>query len=284
MDPYPFLAQQPPGIGHIEVRYVAVNGEKAKIDRNGVTLTECLRKEMSLQGVHAVYWGRQVEDALKEVFMASPYFWQHIQIHSKDMWQMEQTVRRVLKKDAKLFTNNQKEALIAAVKSRGEKFENKFSYISKDWVFRYHRYVLEPHYAISRSILIPTEDSMWYATIQLYPRIFYEERDKNVLWRKGGIKLERLAYNQQTDEWSRSDDNYKAAKTFEIAWYCNPEIPILTPMIAGVHHIVDDVISETAEPATKTETSPDVPQSATKAPIKAILKAKTPVKTILKAK
>jgi len=229
------MSDIPPHLEHFEIRYLEVSGDKTRINRNGYNVSHALRQEIGLKGVHSTHWGGCVSDAISATFATSPHFWDHLQVHSREIWNMEQTVRRVLKKDAKNFTSNNKQGLESAIKNKGSNFDRKFSYIYNDWLKRFHSYIQEPSNAIFNTLIIPTETSKWFVTVQLYPRIFYEDQEKHILWRKGGMKMEQLKWDPTTSEWIRTEENYKNAKTVEIAWYCSGDAP-------GVYELKDDKI------------------------------------------
>jgi hypothetical protein len=224
-------------LDHIEVRYLTVSDNKT--GREVASLSQCLRTELGLKGVTSTFWGKVVLDTILSVFAISPGFWQHVQTHAREMWNMEQTARRLLKTDAKYFTGNQEAALAGVIQSRGVKFDRKYSYIYTDWLKKFHNYIQEPNYAIANSITIPSDDAVWYITIQLYPRIFYEDQNTGIFWRKGGIKMEKLIWNEDLDEWVRSYENHNNAKTIEIAWHCSETEEQSS---AGVHTLKNDTI------------------------------------------
>lgn len=242
MDTTPFC---PPSIEHIEIRYRYVKTDVPKIDRTGVSIVECLTKELGLKGNHAVYWGKYIMDSLYETFNTSPHFWQHIQIDSRAIWEKAQAVRRIVgTENARFFTNNMQKAFADAIQARGYHFNKKFSHLYTTWIHEYNNYIVEPSYAIFRSVTIPTEDSMWYVTIQLYPSIFYEDKANNSkLWRKGGIKFEQLVLVEGV--WDRDENNYLNAITCEIAWYASDGCGTLfvpaqgMVRMKGVHELVD---------------------------------------------
>lgn len=228
MDPS-VISTVPPRIEHIEVRYA--DWKTGKFDRVGVSIVTCLERELQMRGVTAQYWGRVVYDTLICTYLTRPDFWHHIDVSSIEIWNMEQTVRRLLRnknKDdpsinpARFFTNKDcYNGLVKAVKNRGAKFDRRFSYIYKDWFVRYHAYVQQPAFAVISQVTIPTEECMWLVTTQLYPRIFYEELDTGRRWRKGGIKIEQLIFVE--GQWCREMKKTEEAQTLEIAWY---EVPM----------------------------------------------------------
>jgi len=224
-------------ITHIEARYVTVSGNET--DRKSVSLSQCLRTELGLKGVTSTFWGKVVSDSILSTYANSPGFMEHIKTHSKEMWNMEQSARRLLKEDAKYFTNNQKTALIESIKSRGVKFDRQFSYIYKDWFDKYHSYIKEPYYAIGTGITIPSDQVVWFMTIQLYPRIFYEDQTTGISWRKGGIKVEKLVWVEDHKDWFRNQDNNNNAKTIEVAWYCSETTDVSE---SGVHTLENNEI------------------------------------------
>jgi hypothetical protein len=171
------------------------------------------------------------------VFATSPFFWEHLQVHSKEMWNMEQTVRRILKKDARYFTSNQPTTLATIIQNKGTNFDKKFAYIYTDWIKKFHNYIQEPNYAIFSNMTIPSDTNEWFITIQLYPRVFYEDQTTHTLWRKGGLKIEMLDWDNTIEEWVRTDANWKNARTIEIAWHC-------TDRIHGIHKLEDDNITK----------------------------------------
>jgi len=219
-----------PRIGRIEVRYT--DWRTGKLSRVGVSITKCLEQELGLHEANAQFWGREVQNALIGVYLSRTDFWYHIDVKSREIWNMEQSVRRILRiknqdgqnvvQPARFFVNKDSYlCLVKAVKARGAAFDRKFSYIYKYWFPQYHGYVQQPAFAVISQTMVPTEDSMWLVTTQLYPRIFYEELDTGKQWRKGGIKFEQLVYVE--DQWCREMSKSEEAKTFEIAWH---EVPI----------------------------------------------------------
>lgn len=210
--------EQIPPIEHIEARYPKV--ESNQFNRVGTSIEDCLVRELNLKD--AKTWAHTVIDAIIQTYILSPFFWDHVNTHSQEIWNMAQTVRRVLKKDAYTFFGGNRNLLEKTIKARGPKFNKKFSYFYKDWIYRYHSYIQEPSNIISQEVVVPNDEGMWLIIIQFYPSIFYEELDTGVLWRKGGIKIEKLTLIE--DMWHRTDENMLAARTIELAWYTSPTI------------------------------------------------------------
>jgi hypothetical protein len=208
--------EQPPNIEMIEVRYPKVDSEK--FNRIGTTIEACLEHELNLKD--AKNWANILINTIIQAYVLSPFFWDHVNIYSQEIWNMAQTVRRVLKKDAYTFFGGNRKLLEKTIRARGAKFNARFSYFYKSWIYKYHGYIQEPSNMISQQVVVPNEDSMWLIIIQFYPSIFYEELDTGILWRKGGIKIEKLTLIE--DLWYRTEENMLASRIVELAWYTSP--------------------------------------------------------------
>lgn len=207
----------PPTVEKIEVRYPIVDSNK--INRVGTSIEACLIRELDLKD--AKTWAQTIITTIIKTYILTPSFWSHITTYSQEIWNIAQTVRRVLKKDAYIFFGGNRQLLENTIKARGSKFNSRFSYFYKDWIYKYHNYLQEPSNMISDHVVIPIENNMWLITIQFYPSIFYEELDTGILWRKGGIKIEQLILLD--DVWHRTAENMSVARTVELAWYTTPE-------------------------------------------------------------
>lgn len=237
----------PPTIEKIEVRYPRV--ESDKFNRIGTTIEACLERELNLKD--AKNWAQVLINTIIQTYVMSPFFWDHVNTHSQEIWNMAQTVRRVLKKDAYTFFGGNRKLLEKTIRAQGGKFNARFSYFYKDWIYRYHAYIQEPSYMISQQVVVPNEDGMWLIIIQFYPSIFYEELDTGVLWRKGGIKIEKLTLIE--DLWHRTDENMLAARTIELAWYTSPNtdsVEVIDDM--SMKELVEQSIEQSIEQATIT--------------------------------
>jgi hypothetical protein len=144
------------------------------------------------------------------------------------MWSIEQEARRVLGRDIGVFmkdTPHNFKLLQIKLNEKGPRYR----YLLQHYM-EYHAYVLDPIYALSAGCQIPawvpvdgevgaTKKIMLYCVIQLYPRVFYEDFQKNVLWRKGGVLIEKMSYDDSEGIWFRTPESGTTATKIELAWY-----------------------------------------------------------------
>jgi len=241
------MEQIPPNIEKIEVRYPIVGSDK--FNRVGTTIEACLERELNLKD--AKNWAHVLINTIIQAYILLPFFWDHVNTHSQEIWTMAQTVRRVLKKDAYTFFSGNRKLLEKTIRARGDKFNSRFSYFYKNWIYQYHAYLQESSNMISRHIVIPNEDGMWFVIIQLYPSIFYEELDTRILWRKGGIKIEKLTLIE--DFWHRTEENMLASRTVELAWYTSPNADgVKTINDMSMNELIEQSFEQSSEQATVT--------------------------------
>jgi hypothetical protein len=239
MDPQ---APQQPTIRHVELREPIIqDGRKTRM---AFTINEGLTKVLGLKGVVAEYWASVIMTSILVIFNQSSNFWEHIQVTSRFFWDMEQSVRRDLGgDDARLFVSNRKDLLEKAILSRGTDFAEEFSYIYT-WMEKYHNYVLDSDNAIFCDVFVPSDESMWLVTFQLYPRIFLQESE--ILWRKGGIKFEKLIRSDDIQTpWVRTLDTRQNAQKMEVAWYAADRADTLfvpAKIKSGIYEMVNSEI------------------------------------------
>lgn len=224
LNPAPMIQ---PLLKHVEARQQIMNpnGTFCRIVQN---ICDVIAEKVKISLHQAQVIEKMLLVMIRKLLSESPWFWYEIGVRSPQMWSIEQDARRILGKDIGVFMKNDPHNYSFLQKKLTEKGP-RYKYLLQYYLM-YHAYVLEPRYALSVDCQIPawvpfedeagaTHKIMLYCVFQLYPRIFYEDFQKNVLWRKGGILIEKMSYDDTQGIWFRTQEGAASATKIELAWY-----------------------------------------------------------------
>lgn len=216
-----------PFLKHIEARQPVVNadGTYGRLVRD---VSGIIAENVGVSTEQAQVIEKMLLALIKNQLRESQWFWFEINVRSTQMWSIEQDARRVLGKDIGIFMKNTVSNYRLLQKKLAEKGP-RYKYLLQYYNI-YHAYVLDPIYALSACCQIPawipiegeagaSKKIMLYCVIQLYPRIFYEDFSRNVLWRKGGVLIETMTYNDEQGVWFRTPEGSSNATKIELAWF-----------------------------------------------------------------
>lgn len=215
-----------PILKHIESRQCVV--QDGVYTRNVQNISDVISEGQLVSHKQAKAIEKTLITIVKSHLKESTWFWYEIAIRSIEIWDIEQKARTVLGKDISVFMKDTPcnyHLLQQKLTEKGPRYMYLLEHYKK-----YHAYVMDPLYALNThcqiSAHVPLENGslqkiMLFCTIQLYPRIFYEDHYEQILWRKGGILIEKMSYNDTDGVWFRTPEGNSNGTKIQLAWYEN---------------------------------------------------------------
>jgi hypothetical protein len=229
LQPFTPIAVPVSKLAYYEARIPVINNN-GRIGRLEQTVSDAIVDNLGMSSAQAQVLERSIFTMVNRQYDASPGFWYEIGVRSPHIWEIEQTARRILGTNVGIFMKNTPsnyQLLQKKIFELGPRFKYMLHYYSV-----YHAYVTEPIYALTTYSQVPAwvpvenenengilKKVMLYCVTNLYPRIFYEDHKRHILWRKGGLLIEQMSYQEEHGIWVRTQEGIANATKIEIAWY-----------------------------------------------------------------
>lgn len=216
-----------PKLTHIEARKIVVNSN-GKYGRLVQPISDTIVETVGVSVLQAQIIEQMLLNLIHKAYDTTEYFWYVVSTMSLQMWNIEQDARRILGSNIGVFMKDSPQNFLQ-LKRVLNTIGSNTKYLATQYSI-YHAFVLDPIYSLSASCQIPAwipvdndpnakRKIMFYCVIQLYPRIFYEDHQQRIYWRKGGILIEPMTYDDTQGVWFRTLEGNKKAAKIELAWY-----------------------------------------------------------------